>query len=167
MWDRISSYPNTRWKWVKITVLVFADPNFTGKYPLRIARETWSQSILPNFDFFIFRIFAFKLGHFKVQSLFSYATNTQAYQQKRKKSLFYEEKLLVGYLTCPRRIWILQNETLNGKFVKNLRMKGIWTQIIQKIALQHMEATCCSQFHQHFTISFSFFPKKVQTQREK
>ncbi len=93
--------------------------------------------------------------------------------QKKKKSSFYEEKSLIGltpvlqiktpgYLTCPRRIWILQNVTLNGKFVKNLRMKGIWTQIIQKIALQHMEATCCSQFHQHFTISFSFFPKKYK-----
>jgi hypothetical protein len=36
------------------------------------------KSILPNFDFFIFLIFAFKLGHFKVQTIFSYATNTQA-----------------------------------------------------------------------------------------
>jgi hypothetical protein len=40
-------------------------------------RET-QESILPNFDFFIFPIFAFKLGHFKVQTLFSYVTNTQA-----------------------------------------------------------------------------------------
>jgi hypothetical protein len=36
------------------------------------------ESIQPNFDFFIFLIFAFKLGHFKVQAIFSYAKNTQA-----------------------------------------------------------------------------------------
>jgi hypothetical protein len=36
------------------------------------------ESILPNFKFFIFPIFAFKLGHFKVQTIFSHATNTQA-----------------------------------------------------------------------------------------
>ncbi len=36
------------------------------------------ESILPNFDFFIFPTFAFKLGHFKVQTIFSHATNTQA-----------------------------------------------------------------------------------------
>jgi hypothetical protein len=36
------------------------------------------ESILPNFDFFIFPIFAFKLGHFKVQAISSHATNTQA-----------------------------------------------------------------------------------------
>ncbi len=36
------------------------------------------ESILPNFDFFVFPIFAFKLGHFKVQTILSYATNTQA-----------------------------------------------------------------------------------------
>ncbi len=36
------------------------------------------ESILPNFDFFVFPIFAFKLGHFKVQITFSHATNTHA-----------------------------------------------------------------------------------------
>jgi hypothetical protein len=36
------------------------------------------ESILPNFDFFVFPIFALKLGHFKVQTIFSHATNTQA-----------------------------------------------------------------------------------------
>jgi hypothetical protein len=36
------------------------------------------ESILPNFGFFIFLIFGFKLGHFKVQTIFSHATNTQA-----------------------------------------------------------------------------------------
>jgi hypothetical protein len=40
------------------------------------------ESILPDFDILIFPIFAIKLGHFKVQTIFSYATNTQAYQQK-------------------------------------------------------------------------------------
>jgi hypothetical protein len=34
--------------------------------------------ILPNFVLFIFLIFAFKFGHFKVQTIYSYATNTQA-----------------------------------------------------------------------------------------
>ncbi len=51
------------------------------------------ESILPNFDFFVFSIFAFKLGHFKVQTIFSHATNTQAKQQK---IFLYEEKSLVG-----------------------------------------------------------------------
>jgi hypothetical protein len=36
------------------------------------------ESILPNFDFFVFPIFAFKLGHFKALTIFSHATNTQA-----------------------------------------------------------------------------------------
>ena len=36
------------------------------------------ESILPNFDFFVFTIFASKLGHFKVQTILSYSTNTQA-----------------------------------------------------------------------------------------
>jgi hypothetical protein len=36
------------------------------------------ESILPNFDFFVFLIFACKLGHFKAQTIFSYATNTQS-----------------------------------------------------------------------------------------
>ncbi len=36
------------------------------------------ESILPNFDFFVFPIFAIKFGHFKVQTIFSYASNTQA-----------------------------------------------------------------------------------------
>ncbi len=36
------------------------------------------ESILPNYDFFAFPIFGIKLSHFKVQTIFSYATNTQA-----------------------------------------------------------------------------------------
>ncbi len=36
------------------------------------------ESILTNFDFVIFQIFAFKLGYFKVKTIFTYATNTQA-----------------------------------------------------------------------------------------
>ncbi len=36
------------------------------------------ESILPNFDFLIFPFFTFKLGHFKVLTIFSHATNTQA-----------------------------------------------------------------------------------------
>jgi hypothetical protein len=35
------------------------------------------ESILPNYDFFVFLIFAIKLGHFKVHTTFSHATNTQ------------------------------------------------------------------------------------------
>ncbi len=39
----------------------------------------WHQeSILSSFDFFVFLIFAFMLGHFKVQTIFLYATNAQA-----------------------------------------------------------------------------------------
>jgi hypothetical protein len=40
--------------------------------------EDNQKSILPNFGFFVFPIFAFKLGYFKVQTIFSHATNTQA-----------------------------------------------------------------------------------------
>ncbi len=36
------------------------------------------ESILPNYDFLVFPIFTIKLGHFKVQAIFSYTTNTQA-----------------------------------------------------------------------------------------
>ncbi len=36
------------------------------------------ESILPNFDFFTFTIFVYKLAPFKVQTIFSNATNTQA-----------------------------------------------------------------------------------------
>ncbi len=43
---------------------------YPGREPL--------ESILPNFDFFIFLIFTLMLGHFKVQAIFSYATNTLA-----------------------------------------------------------------------------------------
>ncbi len=69
----------------------------------------FQESILPNFDFFIFPIFTFNLGHFKVQRAFLYATNTQAYQQKNgKKSLFYKEKCLVGLTTGVNFTNILQ-----------------------------------------------------------
>ncbi len=36
------------------------------------------ESILSNFDFFVFPIFTIKLCHFKAQTIFSYAINTQA-----------------------------------------------------------------------------------------
>jgi hypothetical protein len=36
------------------------------------------ESILPNFDYFVFTTFAVELGHFKVQTILYYATNTQA-----------------------------------------------------------------------------------------
>ncbi len=35
-------------------------------------------------QFLHFFIFAFKLGHFKVQTIFSYAANTQVEQQKKQ-----------------------------------------------------------------------------------
>jgi hypothetical protein len=35
------------------------------------------ESNLPNFDFVVFLIFAIKLGHFNVLTIFSYATNNQ------------------------------------------------------------------------------------------
>jgi hypothetical protein len=36
------------------------------------------ESILPNFDFFVFLIFAYKLGHLNAKTKISYVTNTQA-----------------------------------------------------------------------------------------
>ncbi len=42
----------------------------TIKWHLRTMKIT-PESILPNFDFFVFPIFAFKLGHFKVQTILS------------------------------------------------------------------------------------------------
>jgi hypothetical protein len=50
------------------------------------------ESILSNFDFSVFPIFAFELGHFKVQTIFSYATNTKAYQQKTEKIFVLQRK---------------------------------------------------------------------------
>jgi hypothetical protein len=50
------------------------------------------ESILPNFDFFVFPIFAFKLGHFEVQTIIILQT-LKLNIEKRKKSLFYEEKV--------------------------------------------------------------------------
>jgi hypothetical protein len=37
-----------------------------------------SYQILPNFDFFIFPTFSIKLGHFRIQKIFTYAANAQA-----------------------------------------------------------------------------------------
>jgi hypothetical protein len=52
------------------------------------------ESILPNFDFFIVPIFAIMLGYFKVQTIFSCATNTQAKQQKTQAKQQKTEKNL-------------------------------------------------------------------------
>ncbi len=52
--------------------------NLSRILPLKHLNMRLRESILPNFNFFIFPIFTFKLGHFKVQTIFSYATNTQA-----------------------------------------------------------------------------------------
>jgi hypothetical protein len=50
------------------------------------------ESILPNFFLrkmkIVFRFFAIKLAHFKLQTIFSYFTNTQAYQQKLKNEVW-------------------------------------------------------------------------------
>jgi hypothetical protein len=61
-------------------------------YDLRTSHYAVLESILPNFDFFIFQIFAFKLGHFKVQTIFFLLQTLKLNNKKRKKSLFYEEK---------------------------------------------------------------------------
>jgi hypothetical protein len=45
---------------------------------LILNQKTILESIQPNFDFFAFRIFATKLGHFKVKTILSYAKSTQA-----------------------------------------------------------------------------------------
>ncbi len=55
---------------------------------------TLQESILPNFEFFVFPILAFKVGHFKAQTIFSYTLKLN--NEKWKKSLFYKEKCLVG-----------------------------------------------------------------------
>jgi hypothetical protein len=54
------------------------------------------ESILPNYDFFAFLIFAIKLGHFKVHTIFLMLQTLKLNNKKREKSLFYEEKSLVG-----------------------------------------------------------------------
>jgi hypothetical protein len=57
---------------------------------VRFSSTKTQDSILPNFDFFVFPIFAFKLGHFKVQTIFSHATNTQ--DKKNGKNLCFTKK---------------------------------------------------------------------------
>jgi hypothetical protein len=44
----------------------------------KVWQEPLKDLILPNFDFFVFPIFAIKLGHFKILKIFSNGTNTQA-----------------------------------------------------------------------------------------
>jgi hypothetical protein len=50
------------------------------------------KSILPNFDFFVFLIVAMMLGYFKVQTIFYYAINTQAYNKNGKLLCFTKKK---------------------------------------------------------------------------
>ncbi len=55
------------------------------------------ESILQNFDFFVFPIFAIKLGHFKAQKkYFLMLKKLKLNSEKQKKSLFNEEKSFVG-----------------------------------------------------------------------
>ncbi len=42
------------------------------------------ESIQPNFNFYVFLIYPFKLRHFKVQTIFSYGTNTQSLFIRKK-----------------------------------------------------------------------------------
>jgi hypothetical protein len=51
------------------------------------------ESILPNFDFFIFSIFTIKLGHFKVQQIFSNAQTLKFNSKKQKKLHFTKKKV--------------------------------------------------------------------------
>ncbi len=55
-----------------------------------ITRETWSQSYQTLLSLF------FRFFHFKIQTIFSFATNTQDNNKRQQKSSFYEEKSLVG-----------------------------------------------------------------------
>jgi hypothetical protein len=52
------------------------------------------ESILPNFNFFIFPIFAIKLGHFK--AIFFMLQTLKLNSKNGKKSSFYKGKSLVG-----------------------------------------------------------------------
>ncbi len=54
------------------------------------------ESILPNFAFLCFPIFAVKLSHFVTLQLNKLLWNSKAKKQKQRKILFYEEKSLVG-----------------------------------------------------------------------
>ncbi len=52
------------------------------------------ESILPNINFFIFEIFAFKLGHFKVQTIFYFLMlhTFKLNNKKWKKNLCFTKK---------------------------------------------------------------------------
>jgi hypothetical protein len=59
-----------------------------SNYNSKQITEIIQVSILPNFFLcktWIFSFFAILLGHFKEQTIFYNATNTQAYQQKSEK----------------------------------------------------------------------------------
>ncbi len=75
---------------------------------------SFQESILPNFDFFIYPIFIIKLVHFKIPTILSFIIyyilfilllislffclpqTLKLNNKKWKRSLFYEEKSLVG-----------------------------------------------------------------------
>jgi hypothetical protein len=48
------------------------------------------ESILPNFDFFVFPIFVIKLGHFKIQAIFlmlqTLKLNSKKTEEEKKKA---------------------------------------------------------------------------------
>jgi hypothetical protein len=46
----------------------------------------------------LFSIFAIKLGHVKVQTIFFMLKTLKINNKKQKKSSFYEEKRLVGWI---------------------------------------------------------------------
>jgi hypothetical protein len=54
------------------------------------------MSILPNFNFFVFPIFALSLAILKHRQYFDMLQTLKLNNKKQKKSLFYVEKSLVG-----------------------------------------------------------------------
>jgi hypothetical protein len=61
--------------------------------PLMNKENEISDSILPNFDFFDCPIFAFKLGHFKVQTIFLMLQTLKLYNKKQKNLHFTKKKV--------------------------------------------------------------------------
>ncbi len=51
------------------------------------------ESIQPNFDFFVFLIFAIRLGYFKAQTIFFILQTLKLNNEKRKKSSFMKKKV--------------------------------------------------------------------------
>ena len=79
--------------WRKFTEIQLTISAFLFDFFLLLPYVTknFPESILPNFHFSVFPIFAVNLGHIIITTFFSYVTNTQAYQRKNEKFFLSEE----------------------------------------------------------------------------